>query len=210
MSQQRRPRGRSVTISNSEILRATETMLTEVAFTDFSVRELAKVLGVVPGTIYARFGTKDDLLAHVYVQRIEAVTARIDELAGDPDLTLAEIVSAMWPHLGDLQRGFGMHFDEHVDDNVVQTETWRQMRQRFRRMSRRLYELVQDAARREGVVLPGGTLRERLLWTMLASINRTLTASTLGHRNESYERLVASTLVAALSAGQHEGAGGSA
>lgn len=203
-------RGRSITVTNAEILHATESMLSEIAHDDFSVRELAKVLGVVPGTIYARFGTKDELLARLHVQLMDDVIARLNDLARDPDVSVATVVSAVWPQLGDLQRRFTISFDEHLHDSSVQPETWRHMRAQFRRMSHRLYSVVQMAAKNEGVTLAGGTLRERLLWTMLASINRTLTGSTLGHQNESYERFIATALVAALRSDVPDSDGGDA
>ena len=84
-------------MSNEAILDATRAMLNEVVFADFSVRELAKALGVVPGTIYARFGTKDELLVQLYIQTLDRVSDLLDDFAVTPDVRVVDAVRAMLP-----------------------------------------------------------------------------------------------------------------
>jgi AcrR family transcriptional regulator len=174
-------------------------MLTEVPFQDFSVRELAKSLGVVPGTIYARFGTKDELLVQLYIQTMDGVADFVDAFDVTPEVTVVEAVRAIAPTVGKLQRDFGTYFDAYPQGREsVQPATWGRLQSRFQRLSRKLHATISAAAANEGVTLTGGTLAERLLWTMVTSVSRQRTATAYGHRNVNYERFVAQALLTAL------------
>lgn len=194
-------------MSNEAILDATRAMLTEVPFQDFSVRELAKSLGVVPGTIYARFGTKDELLVQLYIQTMDRVSDLLDEIVVTPEVTVADAVRIIAPTVGKLQRDFGTYFDAYPQGREsVQSATWGRLQSRFQRMSRKLHNTISAAAANEGVRLTGGTLAERMLWTLVTSVSRQRTATAYGHRNVSYERFVAQALVTALRADPPHGA----
>lgn len=174
-------------------------MLAEVPFQDFSVRELAKWLGVVPGTIYARFGTKDELLVQLYIQSMDRVSDQLDELVVTPEVTVVEAVRAVAPTVGKLQRDFGTYFDAYPQGREsVREGTWGQLQSSFQRMSRKLHARISAAAANEGITLVRGSLAERLMWTMVTSVSRQRTATAYGHRNANYERFVAQALVTAL------------
>jgi AcrR family transcriptional regulator len=186
-------------------------MLADVPFADFSVRELAKTLGVVPGTIYARFGTKDELLVQLYIQTLDRVSDRLDAFAVTPEVTVVDAVAEIAPTVGKLQRDFGTYFDAFPQGREsVQQATWARLQSRFQRLSRKLHTTVSAAAANEGVTLVRGTLAERLMWTLVTSVSRQRTATAYGHRNVSYERFVAQALLTALRAdgGGGSGAGG--
>jgi AcrR family transcriptional regulator len=186
-------------VTNEAILAATQAMLVDVPFVDFSVRELAKVLGVVPGTIYARFGTKDELLVQLYIQKIDGVSDFLDELEVTAAVTVLDAVRAIAPVVGKLQRDFGTHFDAYPQGRgSVQDTTWDTLQSRFQRMSRKLHATVSAAAVNEGVAVSSGTLAERLMWTLVTSVSRQRTATAYGHRNANYERFVAQALLTAL------------
>lgn len=188
-------------MTNEAILDATRAMLTEVPFQDFSVRVLAKSLGVVPGTIYARFGSKDELLVQLYIQYMDHVSDLLDEVVVTPEVTVADAVRIIAPTVGRLQRDFGTHFDAYPQDrDSVRPATWGQLQARFQRMSRKLHTTISAAAANEGVRLTGGTLAERFMWTLVTSVSRQRTATAYGHRNVSYERFVAQALLTALRA----------
>jgi AcrR family transcriptional regulator len=174
-------------------------MLAEVPFQDFSVRELAKWLGVVPGTIYARFGTKDELLVQLYIQTMDRVSDHLDTFVVTPEVTVVEAVRVVAPTVGKLQRDFGTYFDAYPQGrDSVRPETWGRLQSGFQRMSRKLHATVSAAAANEGATLARGSLAERLLWTVVTSVSRQRTAMAYGHRNVSYERFVAQALVTAL------------
>jgi AcrR family transcriptional regulator len=174
-------------------------MLTEVPFADFSVRELAKKLGVVPGTIYARFGTKDELLVQLYIQTLDRVSDLLDAFAVTPDVRVVDAVREIAPAVGKLQRDFGTYFDAfpHGRDSV-RPGTWDRLQSHFQRMSRKLHATISAAAANEGVKLVGGSLAERLMWTLVTSVSRQRTATAYGHSNANYERFVAQSLLTAL------------
>ena len=174
-------------------------MLAEVPFHDFSVRELAKGLGVVPGTIYARFGTKDELLVQLYIQTMDRVSDLLDDVVVTPEVTVVDAIRAIAPTVGKLQRDFGTYFDAYPQGREsVQEGTWGRLQSSFQRMSRKLHATINAAAANEGVTLAGGTLSERLLWTLVTSVSRQRTATAYGHRNVNYERFVAQALLTAL------------
>jgi AcrR family transcriptional regulator len=174
-------------------------MLSEVPFHDFSVRELAKSLDVVPGTIYARFGTKDELLVQLYIQTLDRVSDLLDAFVVTPEVVVVDVVRAIAPTVGKLHRDFGTYFDAYPRGREsVQDATWGRLQSRFQRLSRKLHATVSAAAANEGVTLVGGTLAERLVWTLVTSVSRQRTATAYGHRNASYERFVAQSLLTAL------------
>jgi AcrR family transcriptional regulator len=174
-------------------------MLAEVPFHDFSVRELAKALGVVPGTIYARFGTKDELLVQLYIQTLDGVSDMLDGFEVTPAVTVVDAVRAIAPSVGRLQRDFGTYFDAYPQGREsVREATWGRLQSRFQRMSRKLHATISAAAANEGVTLVSGSLAERLMWTLVTSVSRQRTATAYGHRNANYERFVAQSLVTAL------------
>jgi AcrR family transcriptional regulator len=186
-------------VTNDAIIDATRVMLAEVPFHDFSVRELAKALGVVPGTIYARFGTKDELLVQLYIQTLDGVSDLLDGFEVTPGVTVVDAVRAIAPSVGRLQRDFGTYFDAYPPGREsVRPATWGRLQSRFQRMSRKLHATISAAAANEGVTLVSGSLAERLMWTLVTSVSRQRTATAYGHRNANYERFVAQSLVTAL------------
>jgi AcrR family transcriptional regulator len=183
---------RTTTVTNEAIIDATRAMLAEVPFRDFSVRELAKALAVVPGTIYARFGTKDELLVQLYIQTLDGVSEMLDGFEVTPAVTVVDAVRAIAPSVGRLQRDFGTYFDAYPPGREsVRDATWARLQTHFQRMSRRLHATISAAAANEGVTLLSGSLAERLLWTLVTSASRQRTAAAYGHRNANYERFVA-------------------
>jgi AcrR family transcriptional regulator len=198
-------------VTNEAILDATRAMLTEVPFADFSVRELAKALGVVPGTIYARFGTKDELLVQLYIQTLDQVSDMLDEYEVTPEVRVVDAVRAIAPSVGRLQRDFGTYFDAYPQGREsVREATWAKLQSRFQRLSRKLHATISAAAAHEGVKLASGSLAERLMWTLVTSVSRQRTATAYGHRNVNYERFVAQSLLTALRADGRTGRRGGA
>lgn len=46
-------------------------------FEGTSVREIARAVGILPGSLYCHFATKEDLLAAVYVKGVEQISAAV-------------------------------------------------------------------------------------------------------------------------------------
>jgi AcrR family transcriptional regulator len=174
-------------------------MVSEVGVAEFSVRELAKALGLVPGTIHARFGNKHELLAGLYLQRIGMVC---DMLDGLPDTSLADVTSLLdevSPQLSMLRHEFVLHFENDGKSRPhLRASTWDDMKSSFKIMSDRCYELFRQAAANEGVSVVGGTQAKRLLWTVASTQDSTRSAAAFDHADASYRRFVARSLLAAL------------
>jgi AcrR family transcriptional regulator len=186
-------------VSTEVRLAEARRMVSEVGVAEFSVRELAKALGLVPGTIHARFGNKHELLAGLYLQRIGMVCEMLDEL---PDSSLADVTSlleAVSPHRSMLRHEFVLHFENDGKSRPhLRASTWDDMKASFKMMADRCYELFRQAAANEGVSVIGGTQAKRLLWTVASTQDSSRSAVAFDHADMSYRRFVARGLLAAL------------
>ncbi len=173
--------------------------VSEVGVSDFSVRELAKALGLVPGTIHARFGNKQELLALLYLQRISQAQELLENL---PDSALADVSSLLEvtsPDLSLLRREFVLHFEGNGPARPrLDSTTWDALKVSFRSLSDRLYDRFREAAANEGVAVVGGTQAKRLLWTMSSMMDSQRSALAFDHADANYRRFVARSLLAAL------------
>jgi AcrR family transcriptional regulator len=192
-------RGR--TIDNDEVIEAARVMLLSVNVGEFSVRELAKSMGLVPGTIYARFGTKDELLAQLYLARLEAMMRRVDAIDPQQITTMDGLVAELAPEVGKLRHEFEIHFmRDAAPKPAVRDETWGVLQERFRVLSRKLYAQVRRVAANEGVTVVTGSVARRYVWAALASVPIGQSDVAYRHRNSSYRRFVSRSLLAALAA----------
>jgi len=195
--------GRPQTVSTEVMLAEARRMVSEVGVAEFSVRELAKALGLVPGTIHARFGNKHELLAGLYLQRIGMVCELLDAL---PDTALVDVTSlleAVSPHLSMLRHEFVLHFENDGKTRPhLRPATWDDMKSSFKMMSDRCYELFRQAAANEGDSVIGGTQAKRLLWTVSSTQESTRSAAAFDHADASYRRFVARGLLAALASSE--------
>src|SRR3954453_21892362 len=193
--------GRPQSVSTEVMLAEARRMVSEVGVAEFSVRELAKALGLVPGTIHARFGNKHELLAGLYLQRIGMVCELLEAL---PDTALADVTSlleAVSPQLSMLRHEFVLHFESDGESRPhLRASTWDDMKSSFKVMSERVYELFRQAACNEGVSVIGGSQAKRLLWTVASTQESTRSAAASEHADASYRRFVARGLLAALAA----------
>jgi AcrR family transcriptional regulator len=186
-------------ISDETILAAAGHLLDAKSWFAFSVRELAKQLGLAPGTIYARFGNKDELVAKVYLARIDEACAFMDSLAGDATRSMPQLLATVAPTVARLRRDFELQFERpETHESHVQAATWDELQSHFRRLTGKLHGRVCEAAAKEGIALTSGSQAERFVWAMLASCGTGRTAFAFGHRNESYYRFVAHSLLMAL------------
>ncbi len=185
-------------MSSDSVLEAARKLLSEETAATFSLRKLAAVLGVSPGVLHARFGTKNELLAHVYLQRLRELGRSFR--AGDLDaLELEDLLRALSVPLSDLRTEFAVRFEiEGAPAQGVRSSTWQSLRDEYLVVIRRVYGLVQGAAARQGTTLIGGRLAERLIWSLLSGGTSDRNARVFGHRNSSYFRFLARSILTAL------------
>jgi AcrR family transcriptional regulator len=190
--------GRPRSVSSEAILAEARRQLAAGGVSDFSVRELAKALGIVPGTIHARFGNKHELLAALYLQRIGEAEA---VLAGLPDRArgVGSLLDAIAPSLSTLRREYVLHFegDRHRGPHL-QPETWSALEASFRRLSERLYGRFRTAAAHEGITVVDGSKARRLVWTAASTLDSPRGAAAFHHTDPGYRRFVATSLLRAL------------
>ncbi len=193
--------GRPQSVSTEEMLAEARRQVSEVGVSEFSVRELAKALGLVPGTIHARFGNKQELLALLYLQRISQAQELLTNL---PPAALADVSSLLevtTPDLSLLRREFVLHFEGSGRTRPrLHSATWDALKVSFRGLSDRLYERFREAAANEGVSVIGGTQAKRLLWTLSSMMVSERSALAFDHSDANYRRFVARSLLAALGA----------
>ena len=124
--------GRPQSVTTPRMLSEARRLVDEVGAADFSVRVLAKSLGLVPGTIHARFGNKHELLALLYLQRIEMVEVILTELPPAASNNVASLLDELSPHLSTLRREFVLHFeDDGYSAPSLSSESWNALRTSF-------------------------------------------------------------------------------
>src|SRR5579862_7641068 len=79
-----RPLRRDAERNRQRVLTAASEVFTERGL-DVSLDEVARHAGVGVGTVYRRFGTKEDLVEALFVERIDAVAALAEDAAAAPD-----------------------------------------------------------------------------------------------------------------------------
>src|SRR4030081_3569027 len=89
--------GRPNVVSADTVLAAAGELLDAKGWFAFSVRQLAKQLGVAPGTIYRRFGNKDELVARVYVARIDEACTFVEGLEPEATRSMAQLLATIAP-----------------------------------------------------------------------------------------------------------------
>jgi AcrR family transcriptional regulator len=191
--------GRRTAVSTASMLEEAARIVAAVGVAKFSVRELAKALDLVPGTIHARFGNRDELLGLLYLQRI-ALTNDALEALGPADLTdVASFLSVMSGHLAALRHDYVLHFENMGNSRArLQLATWEALRDAFRALIERCYERFAEAAANEGVIVTSGTHAMRLLWTQTSTMDSVRAAMTFEHTDANYRRFVARSLLSAL------------
>ncbi|MDD5656364.1 MAG: TetR/AcrR family transcriptional regulator [Elusimicrobia bacterium] len=85
-----RPRTEPAQVRRRRILDAARATLIRSGYGAFNLGYVADRAGVAKGTLYLHFRDKDDLLASVFVDMLEGLERRLDELA-PPDGTLASL-----------------------------------------------------------------------------------------------------------------------
>ncbi len=191
--------GRPQLVSTGDMLAEARRLISEVGVAEFSVRELAKSLGLVPGTIHARFGGKHEMLALLYLQRIRHAREVLDALPPDALESVTALLEATTAHLSTLRREFVLHFEgDGRSQPKLRATTWDALKTSFRELVERLYQLFATAAGNEGVTIVNTTQARRLLWTLSSTMDSQRTGVAFEHADRSYRRFVARSLLAAL------------
>lgn len=193
--------GRPRSVSSEVILAEARRLVSRAGVPGFSVRELAKVLGIVPGTIHARFGNKDELLAALYLQRIELSQQALDDLRPEDTADVASLLDAIAPSLSTLRREFVLHVEgDGLASPHLRPETWEALQVSFRQLSDRLYRRFRAAAAAEGVSVIDGSKARRLVWTAASTLESPRASAAFSHADRGYRRFVATSLLRALAA----------
>ena len=79
-----RPLRRDAERNRQRILKAASEVFTEFGL-DVTLDEVARHAGVGVGTVYRRFGTKEDLVAALFEDRVDAIAAAAERAVEEPD-----------------------------------------------------------------------------------------------------------------------------
>lgn len=197
---ERRGRGRPQAVASDVALTTARRMLVEQSAASFSIRRLADALSVTPGVLYARFGTRNELLAQAYLQGLRELNVQLRTVGSAEAESLEDLLRDLSVPLSRLRTDFAVRFEvEGGPAHGVRSSTWRELRQEYLKLIRRVYALIRRAAAAQGHHLMGGSLAERLVWSLLSSGTSDRNAAVYGHRNSAYFRFLAQSMVAALS-----------
>lgn len=194
-----RPRGRPQLVGSDQVLMAARRMLSQRSAATFSIRRLADELSVAPATLFLRFGTKNELLAQAYLQHVQEMRIQFRQMP-DPDRqTLEDLIQLLSGPLSDLRLDFAVRFEiEGGPVHGVRSSTWRSLRDEYLKLVRQVHSMIRAAARREGHDLIGGSLAERLVWSLLSAGTSDRNAQVYGHKNSTYFRFLARAIIASL------------
>lgn len=191
--------GRPQSVSSEAILAEARRLVSSAGVAGFSVRELAKALGIVPGTIHARFGNKHELVAALYLQRIEEARHVLDDLPPEAVADVSSFLDAIAPSLSTLRREFVLHFEaDGLSGPHLEPKTWAALRDSFQALSDRLYRRFRAAAASEGVRVVDGSKARRLVWTAASTLDSPRGSTAFSHADTGYRRFVATSLLRAL------------
>ncbi len=88
---------KEIEAAKAEILQATVKLIVDIGYDDFSMRKLARTLGMTATTIYNYYTNKDDLYLHLLIRGFDALTARLAETRrqqATPELQLSAMIRA--------------------------------------------------------------------------------------------------------------------
>jgi AcrR family transcriptional regulator len=188
-------------VSSEAILAEARRLVSTTGVAGFSVRELAKALGIVPGTIHARFGNKHELLAALYLQRIDLAVQVLDDLPASATGDVSSLLDAVAPSLSTLRREFVLHFEgDRISGPHLRPETWAALQTSFGGLSDRVYRRFRAAAEAEGVQVIDGSRARRLVWTAASTLDSPRGSMAFNHADASYRRFVAASILRALTA----------
>ncbi len=191
------PRPRSTT--SAHIIDQARRLVEQVGVAEFSVRELAKSLGLAPGTIHARFGNKDELLARLYLERVQASCRLLDDLDPSSCVDVASYLESVATHLPALRRDFVLYFERSRPSGPhLSVKTWERLETEFRLLSGKVYQRFREAARAESVRVTAGSDAERLLWTVASTLDSARADVAFSHSEAGYRQFAARALLAGL------------
>jgi len=148
-----------------QILDAAARLFRAQGFQGTSVRDIVRAVGMLPGSLYYHFATKEDLLAAVYAEGVRRISARVRTAIERLDQPWARLESACVAHLEAILE------DDDYAQVVIRVRPGDAPAARPRLITLRdeyealLARLVQD------LPLPRGTDRRTLRLMLLGALN---------------------------------------
>lgn len=137
------PRPRS--ISDEQILQATERALERVGPADLSLADIGREAGLAPATLLQRFGSKRGLLLRL-LERADEVRAHVLEARTRSRTTLGAVFRLLEGQADQTQTAEGLaHRLAFLQMDLADTEFRRQALQQARATRRALRELLKEA-----------------------------------------------------------------
>lgn len=150
------------------VLAAARALLDEQGPDEFSMRRVAERAGVSPGTVYTLFQHKEELLATLYVERLERFLAEVEWTARDQTRP-EELVVAMGRRYVDIYATFGRRLDAW--SMMVEREQWpAELVERLMQVTLKLLDCIEWLTRGFGLEALPTEVRRRaapLLWATL-------------------------------------------
>ena len=152
---------------NDVLLNAAAKLFSTQGFRETTIRDIAKAAGMLPGSIYYHYGSKDDLLLAVYETGVEHIIEEFSKAmlpVEDPWEALSVAISA---HIGAITRQtpymrvINRVLPEHVVKHALSLS---RLRQRYEKYLRKLID---------GLPLAADVDRSLLRLMVLGAVNHT-------------------------------------
>ena len=176
-------------MSRAKLLSVSARLFAQNGFEATSMRDIAKRAGMLAGSMYYHFPSKNDLIAAVYEAGVAEIGAAVDEAL--------EKARGPWPR---LEAACAAHLDSLLADSAHAAVMTADLGQLDSRLKRRLVTLRDGYEKRfveliEALPLPAGTDRSLLRLQLLGALNWTRTWYRPGARSPAE---IARAMVAAL------------
>jgi AcrR family transcriptional regulator len=93
-----------------DILAAARGLLEETGYQGFTIRDVADGAGVSLGTVYTYFGSKEELFATLYAERLDRFQAEIEPVCASAE-TAEQLLAAIAERYLDVYRVFGRELE---------------------------------------------------------------------------------------------------
>ena len=108
---------KEIEAAKAEILQATVKLIVDIGYDDFSMRKLARTLGMTATTIYNYYKNKDDLYLHLLIRGFDTLNARLAEARrqqATPELQLSAMIRAYTDFGLDQANFYNLMYSWHV------------------------------------------------------------------------------------------------
>lgn len=135
------------------ILDGAQELMHTKGFSTMTMDDVANVVGISKATLYQHFPSKNELVIHVAIRKIDRAHEQMQAI--DPDLPAGQRLRILLQTMIDIRFGkMGVKFVESIADIFQVLKQSHPFREKERRNAQLVAEFV-EAAAKEGALVPG-------------------------------------------------------